>query len=58
MLDKENISEEGKADCQIMIVDDDLDFAASLKLILENEGYQPLLATVRKRHWKLQEIML
>ena len=44
MLDKENISEEGKADCQILIVDDDLDFAASLKLILENEGYQPLLA--------------
>jgi DNA-binding NtrC family response regulator len=44
MLEKENISEEGKADCQIMIVDDDLDFAASLKLILENEGYQPLLA--------------
>ena len=44
MLGKENISEEGKTDCQIMIVDDDLDFAASLKLILENEGYQPLLA--------------
>ena len=44
MLGKENISEEVKVDCQIMIVDDDLDFAASLKLILENEGYQPLLA--------------
>lgn len=44
MLRKENISEEVKTDCQIMIVDDDLDFAASLKLILENEGYQPLLA--------------
>ena len=44
MLGKENITEAVNLDCQIMIVDDDLDFAASLKLILENEGYQPLLA--------------
>ena len=32
------------SDCQIMIIDDDLDFAASLKLILENEDFQPILA--------------
>jgi len=44
MVGKENISDESKLGCQVMIVDDDLDFAASLKLILENEGYQPLLA--------------
>ncbi len=28
----------------ILVIDDDPDFAASLKLILENENYQPLLA--------------
>ena len=32
------------SECQILIIDDDLDFAASLKLILENEGFHPSLA--------------
>ena len=32
------------SDHTLLIVDDDLDFAASLKLILENEDYQPLMA--------------
>ncbi len=44
MREEEKISNSNKSDCQILIIDDDLDFAASLKLILENEGYQPLLA--------------
>lgn len=44
MFGKEKISDESTPDCRVLIVDDDLDFAASLKLILENEGYQPLLA--------------
>lgn len=44
MFGKEKIADENTPDCQILIVDDDLDFAASLKLILENEGYHPLLA--------------
>ena len=33
-----------QSDYRILIVDDDLDFAASLKLILENEDYQSLMA--------------
>ncbi len=44
MQEEENISKAKQSDYRILIVDDDLDFAASLKLILENEDYQPLLA--------------
>ena len=44
MVEEEKTSNENQPDCQILIVDDDLDFAASLKLILENEGCQPMLA--------------
>ena len=44
MQEEEKISNSNKSDCQILIIDDDLDFAASLKLILENEDYQPFLA--------------
>ena len=49
MKDKDMQKEEEKSgenllDCQILIIDDDQDFAASLKLILENEGYLPILA--------------
>jgi len=44
MQEEESISNSKQLDYRILIVDDDLDFAASLKLILENEDYQPLLA--------------
>jgi DNA-binding NtrC family response regulator len=44
MQKEENISKAKQSDYRILIVDDDLDFAASLKLILENEDYQPFLA--------------
>ena len=44
MLEEENTSNANLSDCQILIIDDDMDFAASLKLILENEGFQPNLA--------------
>ena len=44
MPEAEKNSSENQSDCQILIIDDDVDFAASLKLILENEGYQPMLA--------------
>jgi PAS domain S-box-containing protein len=44
MPEEDKKLDENLSDCQILIIDDDLDFAASLKLILENEGYQPLLA--------------
>ena len=41
---QENTSDSNQSNYRILIVDDDLDFAASLKLILENEDYQPLMA--------------
>lgn len=44
MREEENISDAKQSDYRILIVDDDLDFAASLKLILENENYHPLMA--------------
>ncbi len=44
MLEETKISNANHSDCQILIIDDDLDFATSLKLILENENYKPLLA--------------
>ena len=44
MLEEQKISDANPLDYRILIIDDDLDFAASLKLILENENYQPLLA--------------
>ena len=44
MPEETKISNASQPDYQILIIDDDLDFAASLKLILENENYQPLLA--------------
>ena len=44
MGQKESIPSKKRPDYRIMIVDDDVDFAASLKLILENEDYQPLVA--------------
>ena len=44
MLEEKNISNTNQSDCRILIIDDDQDFVASLKLILESENYQPLLA--------------
>ena len=44
MLEEEKIANNTRSDCRILIIDDDHDFAASLKLILESEDYQPLLA--------------
>lgn len=44
MQEEENNSNVKQSDYRVLIVDDDLDFAASLKLILENEDYQPLIA--------------
>ena len=44
MSEEEKNSNANQSDCQILIIDDDVDFAASLKLILENEGFQPNLA--------------
>ena len=44
MQEKEEIQNSNPSDCQILIIDDDVDFAASLKLIIENEGYSPMLA--------------
>jgi DNA-binding NtrC family response regulator len=44
MLEEKNISNTNQSDCRILIIDDDQDFAASLKLMLESENYQPLLA--------------
>jgi DNA-binding NtrC family response regulator len=44
MQEEENTSNVKQSDYRVLIVDDDLDFAASLKLILENEDYQPLMA--------------
>jgi PAS domain S-box-containing protein len=44
MQEENKIPKFNNSDCQILIIDDDLDFAASLKLILENEDFQPRLA--------------
>ena len=44
MQEEKITSKVKQSDYRILIVDDDLDFAASLKLILENEDYQPLMA--------------
>lgn len=44
MLEEKKISDDTQSNYQILIIDDDQDFAASLKLILEGENYQPLLA--------------
>jgi DNA-binding NtrC family response regulator len=44
MLEEKRISDDTQSNYQILIIDDDQDFAASLKLILEGENYHPLLA--------------
>ncbi len=44
MSENKKISDTDQSEYKILIIDDDLDFAASLKLILENENYTPLLA--------------
>jgi DNA-binding NtrC family response regulator len=44
MQEEKSTSNVSRSDYRVLIVDDDLDFAASLKLILENEDYQPLMA--------------
>ena len=44
MREEKKISNNDQLDYRILIIDDDLDYAASLKLILENANYQPLLA--------------
>jgi DNA-binding NtrC family response regulator len=44
MPEEQKTSKANQSDYRILIIDDDLDFAASLKLILENENYQSLLA--------------
>jgi len=44
MREEKEISDGIQLSNKILVIDDDPDFAASLKLILENENYQPLLA--------------
>ena len=44
MREEKKISNNDQLDYRILIIDDDLDFAASLKLIVESENYKPLLA--------------
>ncbi len=44
MPEKQNTADETQRNYKILIIDDDQDFAASLKLILENEDYQTVLA--------------
>ncbi len=44
MPEEEGTSGNIQLNNKILVIDDDPDFAASLKLILENENYQPLLA--------------
>ena len=44
MLKEKELSNNTESDCRVLIIDDDLDYAASLKLILENANYNPLLA--------------
>ncbi len=44
MLKEKELSNNTQSDCRVLIIDDDLDYAASLKLILENANYNPLLA--------------
>ena len=44
MQEEEKKPNSDSSDCRILIIDDDHDFAASLKLILENEGFSPSLA--------------
>ena len=48
MPEEQKISNAGQSDYRILIIDDDVDFAASLKLILENENYQSLLSHSEK----------
>lgn len=44
MLEEKNFTNTSQSDYRVLIIDDDIDFATSLKLILENENYNPLLA--------------
>ena len=44
MQTEKELSNNTQSDCRVLIIDDDLDYAASLKLILENANYNPLLA--------------
>ena len=44
MLEEKKNPNEGQLDYRIMIIDDDLDYADSLKMILENENYKTVLA--------------
>ena len=44
MPEEKNTLNSNQSDYRILIIDDDLDYAASLKLILENANYNPLLA--------------
>jgi PAS domain S-box-containing protein len=48
MPEEQKTSKANQSDYRILIIDDDLDFASSLKLILENENYQSLLAHSEK----------
>ncbi len=48
MLDEKKISNGTQLDYRILVIDDDPDFAASLKLILEGENYTTLLAYSEK----------
>ena len=44
MLEEKKNPNEGQLDYRIMIIDDDLDYADSLRMILENENYKTVLA--------------
>jgi len=44
MLEEKKTPNEGQLDYRILIIDDDLDYADSLRMILENENYKTVLA--------------
>jgi len=44
MLEEKKNPNEGQLDYRILIIDDDLDYADSLRMILENENYKTVLA--------------
>jgi DNA-binding NtrC family response regulator len=44
MLEEKKTANKSQSDYRVLIIDDDIDFATSLKLILDNEDYNTLLA--------------
>ena len=48
MLEEKKMANKSQSDYRVLIIDDDMDFATSLKLILDNEDYNTLLAYSEK----------